>query len=233
MREELSRMPLPSLDVFHEPLYQPRDVARFMQLNPPRVRRWVFGRKADVKAQPVIAREDGEELCSFLDLVEVRFVSELLKSGFSLQAIRRIKDEAAALVGQADHPLSRLKFYEIGPKKLFMQKGTGEMVEARTGGQLALAPVIHLVGEEIDFHAGLASRWWPLQKNHHVVLDPRHSFGAPTVAGHGIKTWNVFDLYLGEGRDLVRVCRWFNISEDEARDAIAFEERLAGAAPAA
>src|SRR5688572_12053359 len=44
----------------------------------------------------------------------------------------------------------------------------------------------------------LVARWWPERKRGSrgpVVVDPRRAFGAPVVAGTGVRTEDVFDLF--------------------------------------
>lgn len=62
-----------------------------------------------------------------------------------------------------------------------------------------------------------------------VVVDPRFNFGAPAVAGRGIQTANVFDLYRGERGDVDRVAAWLDLPPDDVRAAVRFEQKLAAA----
>jgi len=59
--------------------------------------------------------------------------------------------------------------------------------------------------------------------NHLIVIDPGIQGGDPTIVGHGIRTAVVYDLWLGEKRQIKPVCEWFRITEEEAMAAIEYE----------
>jgi len=57
-----------------------------------------------------------------------------------------------------------------------------------------------------------------------IIIDPEIQGGDPTIKGHGIRTAVVYDLWLGEKKQIKPVCEWFNITEEEAIAAIDYEE---------
>lgn len=59
-----------------------------------------------------------------------------------------------------------------------------------------------------------------------IVIDPEIQFGYPTIKGHGICTAVVYDLWLGENKQIKPVCEWFNITEEEVQAAIDYEIAL-------
>ena len=61
---------------------------------------------------------------------------------------------------------------------------------------------------------GLASRWYPLGQNRPVVLDPTVAFGAPSIAGRGVKTINIHDLFVAENENLAPVRAWWDLTDD-------------------
>jgi len=97
-----------------------------------------------------------------------------------------------------------------------------------SGGQWVIAPIIKDLATEIKFHGatGFAERWYPLGPRAHVIVDPRISFGAPTVLDRGIETANVFDLYLAERNRVDAVCSWLKLKPAEVEDAVQFEQQL-------
>ncbi len=80
-----------------------------------------------------------------------------------------------------------------------------------------------------DRESELPVDWWPLGKKQGVVISPLVSFGAPSLSTRHIKTENIYDLYMGESRDLKAVAAWYSISVDEVRAAIRFQKELLAA----
>ena len=82
---------------------------------------------------------------------------------------------------------------------------------------------------EFDAVTDVSTRWFPLGKDTSVVVDPSVAFGAPTIAGRGVQTANVFDLYEGEGRNVGRVSAWLDLPPGVVQHAVEFEQALAAA----
>lgn len=221
------------------PTYTAAEAGRLVGLQASRIRRWLRGYEYDVPARenstirrvrqvPVIQRGDSAApFASFLDLVDLLFVKKFLDAGVSLQKLRRAMEEADKLIG--GHHFAQRSFFTDGRNIYMEMKGRGDaLLELLTGGQWVIAPVIKHLASEITFHetTGFAERWFPLGSGSHVVVDPRISFGAPTLVNRGIETANVFDLYLAEDERVGSVASWLGIQEDEVQDAVAFESRL-------
>jgi len=223
-------------DALHAPLYEAAEVARLLHLTPSRVRRWLFGYEFKVgkerraRAQrPVVHRgTERSRHASFLDLIDLLGAKAFLDEGLSLQKIRKAFDEAEALLNH-DHPFARRRFFASGGRIYLEMPSAPDarpLLELLSGGQWAIGEVIRSAGKQIDFdpETDLALSWWPLGRDVRVVLDPRFAFGAPTVAGRGVKTTNVYDSFLAEGRKIDRVVRWMHLEPEEVRSAVRFEE---------
>jgi uncharacterized protein (DUF433 family)/DNA-binding transcriptional MerR regulator len=220
------------------PIYEPAEVARLVGLTPSRVRRWLFGYryrigadKRDKKQRPVIRRDSTARFryASFLDLIELLSVKSFLDKGLSLQRVRRACDEAASVLG-VDHPFARRRFFTAG-SQIFLEfqnrSEAADLLQLLSGGQWVIEPIIREFAEQIDFDldSDLASKWWPLGKHEHVVLDPLVSFGAPSIVGRGVKTSNVFDLYRAERERAEVVARWMTLTLAEVEAAVRFEKK--------
>lgn len=226
------------ISVFDHPVYEISEAAHFLHLRADRVRRWLLGyecrwgepRKTSRKS-PVVQRRAGEDsrAVSFLDLMELLYGKAFLERGFSLQKVRLALDEAKQYL-KDDHPFARRRFFTWGENIYleFPTRGGLAIVDLLQKGQLAIRPIILHVAEQIEFdrETGLASAWWPLGRTRPVTLNPKVSFGLPTVTGRGIRTANVYDLYLAENGDTSTVCGWFELSQEEVRAAVEFEESL-------
>ena len=226
-------------DQLNRPSYAVAETGRLAGLTAGRVRRWLRGYEYSygdaVRGQPPVLQgsETQGSYASFLDLVDLLFVKRFLDHGLSLQKVRRALDEARHLLG-TNH-FARQTFFTDGGS-IFLQlqdeahKGRGEAIlELMSGGQWVIAPVIRELARQIDFESpeGLASRWYPLGRNRPVVLDPMVSIGAPSIAGRGVKTINIHDLYVAEDERLEPVRAWWGLTDAEIQAAVDFEHKLA------
>lgn len=184
-----------------------------------RVRRWLQG------------YEYTYQYASFVDLIDLLFVKKFVEHGVSVQRLRKALEEAVDLT--RDHHFAQRRFWTDG-RKIFLQikdKPAEALLELLSGGQWVIAPIIKQVAHQIEFDAitGLSTRWFPLGKDKSVVVDPSVAFGAPTIAGRGVQTANVFDLYEGEGRNIGRVSAWLDLPPEAVHNAVEFEQALAAA----
>ncbi len=230
----------PKADQLRRPSYTVAEAGRLVGLTGERVRRWLRGYQYSygdtVRDQPPVVlqgRGAASPYASFLDLVDLLFVKRFLDHGVSLQKIRRALDEAREVLGTSH--FARQTFFTDGGAIFLRLKESAHRVrgdailELMSGGQWVIAPVIRQLARQIDFGSpeGLASRWHPLGRDRPVVLDPMVSFGAPSIAGRGVKTININDLYMAEGESLEPVRAWWGLTDMEIQAAVEFERQLA------
>jgi uncharacterized protein (DUF433 family) len=216
-------------------LYPAAEAGRFVGLGAGRVRRWLEGYNYQYLAQlrhqrPVIRRGNrpSTTYASFLDLVDLLFVKRFLDHGVSLQRARKALDEAARILG-TDH-FARQSFFTDGRSIYLQVKDEGDAIlQLLSGGQWVIAEIILQLADHIEFDPSteLALRWYPMGAEHLVVLDPLVLFGRPGIAGRGVATANVYDLFVAERRSTRRVCSWMGLAQEEVEAAVEFEERLA------
>lgn len=221
------------------PLYDATLTARMLGIHPARVRRWLFGyeyeHRGQQKRQGALVKRDqvAARRASFLDLMELLFAKKFLDRGITVQRMRKALAEASAFY-QLDHPFARRKFYTAGREIFFEvegQQGTKNLIHLLRGGQWAIAPVIKHYARQIEFdtRTGLARQWWPLGQSVPIVVNPRHAFGEPSLAGRGIRTAVLYDLYCAEGKSIGAVERWMSLDGNLVRHAVRYEERLRAA----
>lgn len=225
------------------PVYPPSLAARLIGLRSDRVTRWLRGysftyrtaggtRRRGRKA-PVVVRRDGQESnhASFLDLIDLLFVKQFLNHGLTLQRVRRALEEASELVG--GHHFAQRSFFTDG-REIYMQldDSAENLLQLLSNGQWVIAPVIKQTARQIEFDedTGFAERWFPLGKRGGIVLDPRIAFGAPTLTKRGVKTANVFDLFVAEEEKTQVVSDWMNLRPKEVERAVQFERQIRHAA---
>jgi uncharacterized protein (DUF433 family) len=180
--------------------------------------------------QPPVVYQSRESFtyASFLDLVDLLFVKEFLKRGFSLQYLRRALDEAKTYLGTPH--FARNEFYTSESDIILKLPKDGYMIALMKHGQIAIPEIVKQLSVKLDFEDitefGWARRWYPKGKKSLIVIDPLVSFGRPTLIGRSVTTHNIYDLYLGENKQIDPVCEWFDIPIPEIRAAVRFEHSL-------
>ena len=225
------------------PMYDATIVGRLVGLSRGRVSRWLrgynytysVGSSNELKSghkDPVVKRVRDEEsiFASFLDLIDLLFVKKFLDYGVSLQRIRKALNEAETLIG--GHHFAQRNFFTDG-KNIYLQvkDNADALLELLSGGQWVIAPIIKQLAHQIEFDqpTGYAKKWYPLGPNGLIVLDPRITFGKPSIVDRGTATTNIYDLYIGEDENVDNVCSWMNLNTQEVDAAVKFERQLAAA----
>ena len=214
-----------------------------MNLSTGRVKRWLkgynytyfVGHENEIREghkDPIITRAESDypNYASFLDLIDLLFVNKFLNYGISLQRIRKALDEANNILG--GHHFAQRNFFTDG-KNIYLQvkDEADALLELLSGGQWVIEKFIKELSNQIKFDepTGFAKQWYPFGKKGLIVLDPKISFGEPTIVGKGITTANVHDLYIGERRLVRKVCSWLGLREQEVKAAVSFETGLKAA----
>lgn len=223
-------------DQLSRPAYSVAEASRLVGLTAGRVRRWIRGYQYTygdaVRSQlPVVQGHPvPSSYASFLSLVDLLFVKRFLDHGLSLQKVRQALDEAREILGSIH--FARETFFTASGT-IFLQLQDGDrgdaILELMSGGQWVIAPVIRELAQQIEFDSpeGLACRWYPLGRNKPIVLDPMVAYGAPSIAGRGVKTINVHDLFVAEDERLPSVRAWWDLTDAEIQAAVDFERQLA------
>ena len=223
------------LETLNAPTYSLAEAARLVNMKKWTVRRYLRGYEYDyasikIKQPPVILGGISKEpYASFLDLIDLIFVREFLKRGFFLQTIRKALDEARERLGTPH--FGRSVFFTSGTSEIALKlPKDGTMIALLTGGQSVFPQIIEIFSDKLDFENatkyGFASRWYPRGMNGLIVIDPKISFGRPTIIGTGIPTGNIYDLYLGEEKKIQPVSKFFNIPSIQVQTAVQFEHSL-------
>jgi len=208
-------------------IYNREEAARFIGVNPTRLRRWVGGytyhyhyrSNATTRRRPPVVSADLPPIddtvaLSFLELMELRVVARLRNAGVSLQEIR-----AAATVASeyfdTHYPFASQRVYTDGRRVFAATSGeqTPDLVELRRKrvAQVIAGGILEPFVSEMDFdeETRLSKRWWPLGKDVPVVLDPAIAFGAPTALGTRLQT--VFIAELANGLAAEEIARTYRI----------------------
>ena len=225
-------------NILDAPSYSIAETSRLISMKPWTVRRYLQGYEYDYinsrTVQPPVVKSRNKHrkiYASFLDLIDLIFVREFMRRGFGLPTLRKALDEAREWLGTPH--FARSVFFTSGSKEIILTlPQDGSMISLLTGGQSAMPQIIKMLSDKLEFEDvtgfGFVKKWYPQGVQGSIVIDPEISFGRPTLRGRAVPTYNIYDLYLGERKNIKPVSDWFNIPTQEIGAAIKFEKNLWG-----
>ncbi len=209
------------------PAYSIREAASLVGISPSTLRSWTRGRSFPRRAggrgssPAVIDLSDPEGLfLSFTNVVEAHVLSGLrrkyeIKLDTIRAAVRYVRDRF-----HVPHPLALERFKTDGVS-LFIER-FGRTINASQEGQLAIREVLDAYLERIDYDDGRAVRLFPLHRDHAprmIVVDPRRSFGRPTIAGTSVPVVAIRSRFdAGDSVDLL--ARDFEVGQEQIEEAL-------------
>ena len=232
------RIKKPETQLLGVGLYTRAEAAQLVQVSWPKLNYWVEGYSYRLKGnrvgvQPPVVKQvlpevGGQHVITFLQLMELRIVSQLVKEGFHLSIVRNAAKELMELYG-SEHPfafekaLHRLRRDRNG-KRLYVEDPVFGLADISGSRKLYLPPVVKRYLEKVEFDKGsLAVRWWPLGTKYPVIVDRMRSFGTPICEYSGVPTYMVHDaVSRGERED--EIADWYDVTLEEISAAYNFEE---------
>jgi hypothetical protein len=229
-------------------IYPVAYAARLVGLDTDTARRWARGyaythkgeRKQAAPVVHLIRSDEARRLgLTFEELLTLRLVRAFRENGLGLPTIKKAAQVAVSQFG-IENPFVSKAFRSDG-RKVFIelnQRGgvPGDervMVDALTGQQQFRDVVEPSLFRDVVFLGETPNEWFPLGQEHAVVLRPDRVFGAPHVAGSGVRTDVIADavaaeMVVAKGNDegaVSAVATWFGIPEASVRDAVAAEAK--------
>ncbi len=220
--------------------YSYADAARIIGIAPGKLRRWVrdydyyiHARRGD--SRPLVVRHFAPEdrVLSFLELIELLFISLFRQEGLSLATIRQAAETASQWFS-TNYPFAIKQFNTDGRfifATLASETNSRDILAELGKGQLAFPTVVEPFLRKLDYRAdNLANAFWPLGRQERVVLDPERSFGKPIDAETGVPTSVLYNAVRAEGSGSIgRIARWYEVPTAAVEAAIAFERSLEAA----
>lgn len=203
------------------PNYQIGEAARYAHISPQTVAAW----HKDTGDHRTLSSKEGGAALSYLQLIEVAVVAAFRKNGISLREIRETREYAQKSLA-SEHPFSQYRFKTDG-KNLLMEyeqivgkkKGKGKLFAPSKHGQLGWSEIIKTL-DGFEYEKELAVRWHVAGTGSSIIIDPRISFGAPTV--FGTPTWIIVGRR-NAGESIEDIAEDFGIKKTEVKKALEFE----------
>jgi uncharacterized protein (DUF433 family) len=186
------------------PAYTIREAAHYLHLPVATLKSWVVGRYYPTRTgrkffAPVIDLPDKKiGLLSFFNLVEAHVLSAFRRTHeIELRKIRSAMKYVRARFG-CGHPLIDQRF-ETDGARLFIEK-LGVLVDASAQGQIVM-DTIRPYFKRLEFSGDTVVRLYPFTRRTiedspmSVFIDPRYSFGRPSLARSHVPTAVIADRY--------------------------------------
>jgi uncharacterized protein (DUF433 family) len=213
-------------------IYTVPDVAHFVRASHAQVRGWVEGH-AKSKAPPIVLGEferlGWRATMSFKNLIEALFIKCFADEGFTIQAIRLMAEEARRFFNDP-HPFARNVAFKTDGKYIFadfwdelqQKRGLYNLKNHNHAIDEIMRPFLR---EPPEYGAdGYAKLWRPRRDvAPNVILNPVRSFGQPIIAQSGVPVRTLVDALKAERGNYRKVARWYEVSEDQVKEAERFE----------
>ena len=162
--------------------------------------------------------EGREKATNFYTLIEFYIFYQLRELKVSAKKILTAHEEIAKQL-KTQYPFASSKVLTDG-KSILYALDDGTTIQADRSKQIVFRELIDNFCKKIEFsNKDLAQRYWPLGKNHCIIVDPHHQFGQPVIDKTNILAENIFDLY-SAGESVQFLSRLFSLKQKEVKDAI-------------
>jgi uncharacterized protein (DUF433 family) len=210
-------------------IYTIPDIASILRLPTTKVRRWMkeyWNEKFAQGEHNTFSQGSGkEQVTNFYTLIEFYTFYQLRLNGVSSFKINKAHD-VLAKVYKTKYPFAKSNILTDG-KNVFFSGEVGEIIEADKTLQINIKEILEPFCKSIDFDVNsLATRFYPLGKNHEIIIDPHRQFGQPVIGDTNILTETVFDLYRA-GEPLKVIANIFELTSKQVKDAIDFHRNAA------
>ena len=170
--------------------YQVQEAAQYARLTPQTIRHWQAG---DDLVKRALNPRDPRAALSYMELIEVAVVAAFRKAGVSLKTVRAAREYIRTQL-KKEYPFAQYDFMIHGRDILIKygqierKGGKGKLLDPARQGQHCLGVLI-VQGrlKEFEYDKSVALRWHVAGVEQPIVIDPRVSFGAPSV--NGVPTW--------------------------------------------
>jgi uncharacterized protein (DUF433 family) len=207
-----------------EGIFFTKDIAQIFNLDKNKVRRWLSG-YWDEHFKTTFG--DGKNIAiNFYSLIEFYIFYKLRESGISAQELKKAHGIIAEELN-SPYPFACADAINFEKRKskyfIWYEKQDGN-VRVDGSHQISLLFIKQFV-EKIDYDKNnMAAQFFPLGKDHEIVVDPKKQFGKPIIKGTRITTDTLYHLYLG-GESIEAIGKLYNLAEKTVKDALYFHHK--------
>jgi uncharacterized protein (DUF433 family)/transposase-like protein len=216
------------------PLYSVSEAASYLQIPPATLHQWLkwevdLSQPEPRPVEPIVLLPDPEaKELSFFNLVEVHLLQVLrLVSGDHRAQMKAALAKVEQQL-QTPHPLTNKTFQTSGVDLLV--NAFGQSAKLSRSKQLIMGTQLQHLLTRLEWDAeGKVTQLFPLpppgagpELDRPLMIDPRVSFGRPVMAGTGVPTSIVADLYEA-GDSIPAIAEDYNCKPEQIAAAVYFE----------
>jgi len=211
-------------------IFSVRDVAQILRVPYNKVSRWISYYWNEKLAEHYKRNYwiENTKAVNFYTFIEIYVMMQLTEAGLKPSKILQAHKELTEFY-KINVPFATKKILDnikTDKHKIYLQLDNDNIISLDQTKQLNLK-IIQNFYTNIDFDSDtLASRFFPLGKKCHVVCDPHHKFGQPTIYGTNIQTEVIFNLYQAK-EPIPFIADIYQISEQKIKNAIHFHRQVA------
>lgn len=206
-----------------EGIYSIPDLAFILRLPQPKVRRWMknfWDAKLGEKYKGKYSSGEGrDKAANFYTLIEFYVFYQLREAKVGITTILKAHEMIATQL-KTPYPFASSQLLTDGRQILYSLED-GTTIKADKSLQIAFKEIIENFCKKIEFsHSNLAEKFYPLGKQHHIVVDPHHQFGQPIIEKTNLLAETIYNLHQA-GESKAFISRLYNITGKEVDDAVA------------
>jgi uncharacterized protein (DUF433 family) len=160
----------------------------------------------------------------FHTLIEFYVMMQFAEAGVKTREVLKAHKELAQFY-QTNFPFAKkevLDNIKTDKSKIYLQLN-GDTISLDGSKQFNL-DIIKVFFKNLDFDNDmLASRFWPMGKEHEIVCDPHHKFGQPTLKNTNVQSEAIFRMYKAN-EPIPFIASIYEVSENAVQDAIDFHK---------
>jgi uncharacterized protein (DUF433 family) len=207
-------------------IYTLSEVRRYTKVPTQTLRNWFMPPSDRTDHRPVFRsqwdRVDGDFAVSFLNLIEAHVASLFRDKGIKSRDIRRAH-EILKSRWKIEHPFAHADLRTDGKAIILASGDDSDLLIDVIRNQMLFENAKPYL-DRIVYGASKMAESWSIATG--VQINPRISFGAPTISHGGISTRIVANQFLANGQDAHLVAGLFRITPQSVINAYQFEQYM-------
>lgn len=212
-------------------IFTTQEIAQILRVPYYKVNRWITkywdGELGKVYEQKYSWSVGNNRAVGFHTLIEFYVMMQFTEAGVPTKAVLKAHKEMGEHL-KTNFPFAKKEVLDNistdGLRVFFKIDGVHITLD---GSKQFNLDVIKMFFKNLDFdNEMLASRFWPLGKEHGIVCDPHRKFGQPVLDGTSIQSEAIYRMFLAE-EPISFIASIYEISEAAVKDAILFHQNAA------
>lgn len=212
-------------------IFTTQEIAQILRLPYQKVRKWIteywdgdLGKCYEKEYSWIVGNS---RAVGFHTLIEFYIMMQFTEAGVKTKEVLKAHKELSKFYNTL-FPFAKKEVIEnikTDHSKIFLEKD-GDTISLDGSKQFNLA-IIKMFFKNLEFDDEmLASRFWPLGKEHSIVCDPHRKFGQPVLDGTSIQSEAIYRMYLAD-EPISFIASLYEVSENAVKDAILFHKKAA------